>query len=709
MPSRATIDGIPILTSTPVAWALTAGSQPYQTAVAVAKKAVKNPDDLVGKKTTLSVSGDKDGFTASCYILGVTQGAHPETLLLALSDKRWLWPRTHVLRRYNVRRKTGNRRLLTEGVPQALTLTVDDYYYEVATLHRKKERWTIETAIRDVLGSVDDGPIETGGVKFLDVPFENVEVDDPGDAAIDRIRSLASGLNVYVALDGTTTLIDETDLASATAALRQFGDPVVGRGIAAKTNRAGIRPAYVDVLFSVEQELKFVNVTEGDTYSRRANTEKYIENVVQVPDITLTLADGRVVTRGTWITVDEAFAAWNSSRASFPAPGAGIDLSGYQWSHDTVQTYWLEGHLEQIFTAIGTVSGSRNDEMARLAAIRHCYRTTYRISPYWMNRIAHLFPYRVAIIDEENGTRAPARIFANYAYSPSVRGVFADPSKAGWILNEDGIYSDSLAACGFSPATLSIEDEQLGIVRFNFQLASTNIWQQVYPCLIGNPPAADYRKGKTSPVVTGGAVYGSVANAPRLASGHKCGFVLTASPSAPNSNDQLYRVRVTAAEAGGMGIHSTPATGPGMEVRVGIGSTAAGVARFMWSDDSERFIDEFFGKSSDGTGGRPSYAAGAALERAGLLIGADETHQIAKSIAAAVYSSLTDRVVGTQAMRLGKATLKPTGNLVEVVFGIDSQGAMNTTGNFNPTAGRVDVTSLLSADVRRKLLRLAQP
>lgn len=708
MPARATIDGIPILTSTPIAWSLVAGTQPYQTVLAVAKKAVRDPAALVGKKTSLVVTGDKDGFTAACHIIGVTQGAHPQVLLVTVADKRWLWPRRHVLRRYNVRRKTGNRRLLTEGVPKSMTVTVDDYYYELATLHQKTKTWTIEAALRDVLGTVESGEtLDAGGVRFREIPFENVEIDDPGDAAIDHVRALSSGLNVYVALDGTTTLLDETDLEGATKVLRQFGDPVVGKGIAATTARAGVRPAHVDVLFSIEQELKFTSADEGSTYARD-KTLKYIENVVEVPDVTLTLADGRVVTRGTWITVDEAFAAWNASRAAFPAPGAGIDTSGWTWSHETVQVLWLFG-LEAIFTGIGEVSGERNDEAARVAAIRSCYRTCYRIAPYWMNRIHHLFNYRVAIIDEENGTRAPARIFANYAYSPSARGVFADPSKAGWILNESGVFSASLAACGYSPATLAIVDEQLGIVRFNFHLTSASLWQTVYPCLIGNPPAADFRKGKTSPVVTGGAVYGTIANAPRLSATHNAGFVLTASPSAPNSNDQLYRVRVTAGEVGSMGISATPANGPGMEVRVGLGATAAGVARFAWSDDAERFIDAMFGKNDPGTGGEASYSNGAALERAGLLVGSDETQQIAKSIAAAVYSSLTDRVVGTQAMRLGKATLKPTGNLVEVVFSVDGQGAMNTTGNFNPTAGRVDVTSLLSADVRRKLLRLAQP
>jgi hypothetical protein len=710
MPALATIDGIPILTITPVSWSLVAGTRPYQTVVAVAKKAVKgDPSDLVGKRTSLVVAGEKDGFTASCYILGVTQGAHPAVLMFTIADKRWLWPRTHILRRYNCRRKTGDRRLLTEGVSERIAITVDDYYYEVATLYKHASLWTIKDALTEILKAIEDGEPDTSGVKFREIPFENVELDDPGDAAIDHVRALSTGINVYVTLDGTTKLLDETDLDSATKELKKFGDPVVGKGIAATTVRAGVRPAYVDVLFSVEQELKFLNVEEGGGYyavPAASKKERYIENVIQVPDLGLYVG-GRWVTKGTWITVDEAFTAWNAAR-KFTSPNPMIQTGLFPWSHATIQKLWFS-NLEEIFTNIGLVSTQSNDEADRLAAIRQCYRTCYRISPYWMNRIKNLIPSRVAIVDTENGVRAPGMIFADYAVSPGMRAVFGNADNAGWWRNVTDAFSETLSDCKYCPAVLTVEDEQLGIVRFNFATGTQHMWNSVLPCALDDPPTADYRKGKTAPIFTGGAVYGTTSASTALATGHRCGFVLTATPSAPNNNDQLHRVRIFASDVGSMGIEATPATGPGMEVRVGIGATAASVARFAWSDNYAKSIDAMFGVSDPGTGGRPKYAGTAALAEAGLLVGADETNQIAKSIAAAVYSSLTDRVVGTQSMRLGKATLKPTGNLVEVVFSVDGQGAMNTSGNFNPTAGRVDVTSLLSSDVRRKLLRLAQP
>lgn len=697
--TKATIDGLPILNVTAVSWKLTSGTTPYETSVVVATKAIKG-DDLIGKDTSLVVTGAKDSFTAACYIIGQMAGPHPQMTTLTICDKRWLWGRKHYTRRFNVRRKTGDRRMLTEGISERMTFVVDDYFYEKATLKGGASIWTAKDAMMDVLSYVDGGAPDIGGVNFRDVPFENVDASAPGDEAIDRIRHLTSGINVYIALDGTTTLIDETDSASASRILGTFGAPVVGKGIASFVNRAGIRPQWIDVLLPVECELKFTSIDEGNTYSLRGDTRKLIENVVPIPDASLTV-NGKTISRGTYITVDDAFTAWGTPILK------GGDIPAMAMSHDVVQKFWMGG-FDRLFTDCGLLSGVDADWAARVRAIKQHYRTTYRISQYWMARIKYLLASRAAIIDRENGTRAPAYVTSDYSYSPNARGRYNDPANSFLWVNVTDAYSDDLKSSKPVPCLLSIVDGQLGIVHLDFQTDTHGLWDAVLPCAIGNPPGFDFRKGGKTPVITGDVTYGSVANAPYLAPNHHMAFVLTAAPSAPNNNGQMLRIRVTSKDAEKAGVHVGRCTGPGMEIRVGLGTGSGALARFMWSDKAESSIDRMFGRdvSSDTPFG--DYAPADSLVAGGLLSDQNECEQIAHAVAASVYSSMTDRVIGTQAMRLGRATLVPTGNLVEVEFSLDGQGALNATGSFNPSSGRIDVTSLLSSEVRRKLFGLVQ-
>lgn len=695
--ATATIAGVPIKGA--VGWAIQPGTAPFLTTVTVDRDGLDDPSSLMGKPTTLSAEGIGGKWSVGgVYVVDYAPGTDPYNWTLTLADKRYWWPRTHVLRRYNVRRRTGSRRLLREGFPTQLPGGVDDVAFELATLYEPGRKWTARDAIVDVVTVLDGAPPIPAEIPTRDIPLDDVEIDDDGATALGRLLRHVSGCAVYIDEMGVTRFFDETDKAAAAALLRKMGQPVVGKGIADAVSYAGIRPPWVDVLFSIEQELKFTSVDEGGAYSRRSDRTKFLENVLQVTDETLVVA-GRTVTRGTWITFDEAFAAWGSF-SSKNAAGATMTLGNI--THAKVQQLWMGGGLERVYTSIGQAIPEAN-WTPRIREIRKHYRQTYRISPYWMNRIRLIRGERVAIIDPETGTRAPARVIADYAVMPSVRGRFFDPQLQGYILNVTDVYSDSLSAAGYAPATVEIVAPDLGIFHLSYEAGPNNLLSEVFPCAFEEPiPQGNFKKGAKVNVFGDGTQVKGVRSI-FLASGHRVAVVLTAIPSAPNSNDQLYRFRV---KSGDVPFKVGECAGRGWEIRLG---SDFATARMAWTDAAETLIDKVFGVPQNPVPGvRPTYAAGDALESAGLLVDSAEVKALAKAAAASVYSQLLDRVAGTQADGPDD-TRHPTGNATMIVHGIDAGGEINTLVRFDKTSGRLDPQTFIPAEVRRRLMRQVQP
>lgn len=694
--ASATIDGVPIKGA--AGWAIQAGTLPYMATFTVDRDGMSNPADLMGKPMTLTAEGIGGTWSvAGLYLVDYAPGSDPYNWSITLADKRYWWPRKAVVRRYNMRRRTGSTRLLREGFPTQLPQGVDDVAYELATLKTPGETWKAKDALLDIITILDGTPPVPDKIPTRNVPLDDVELDDDGAGAVTRLLRHIPGCAVYVDATGTTRFFDETD-GSAADVLRAMGDAVVGKGIAEAVDYSGIRPTDIDALWTMEVELKFTSIDEGGTYSTRGNTTKYLENVLQVTDETLVVA-GRTVTRGTWITFDEAFAAWGSFAAK---NGVGAASSAGNISHEMVRSLWFGGALERMYTQLGALKPDAN-WLPRIREIRKHYRQTYRISPYWMNRIRSLRAERVAIIDPETGTRAPARVVCNYAVAPSVRGILFSPATQGVVLNVTDVYSDDLATAGYAPATVSILSNDLGILHLSFETGVNNILAEVFPCAFEEPiPQANFAAKAAVNIFGDGTHVRSVAPA-RLASNHKVAIVLTAVPSAPNSNDQLYRHRVS---AGASPLAPGTCRGKPWEVRMGSGIATA---RFAWSDRFESMIDKVFGVPQNPMPGvAPTYAGGDALAGAGLLVDKDEIVNLSKATAAAVYAQLVDRIVGTQAGP-PQADLNPTGSATAILHGIDANGPINTLVRFDRTSGRLDPQTFIDNNTRRKLFRMVQP
>ena len=704
MATGATYAGVLIMNASDVSWELKTGTRPTTTTIVVAAKYAERMRGQMGKAGTLEVTAEGGlGYRVDdVYVIDETPSPHPDMVAFTLADRRFKWVREHVTRRYNIRRRTGDRRLITEGQPAGLPADVPDIAYESATL-LNGQPWTARDIVLDVLSSVDvDGPgFSMSGLPMRQITIEGLELDDDGAAAIDRALDHIAGADVYLDLKGTVRFVDTTDASAANSLLKRLGPPVVGVGLASMVDYAGLRPAWIDVLFSVEQELKFTSLDEGGAYSQRGNVTKYMENVLPVPDLTLAVA-GRTVTRGTFITFDEAFAAWGAptiaAGAKIPGGGASAALT-----HDLVRLLWHGGRLEAVYAAVGDVIADAN-WAARIRAVRQHYRQTYRISPYWMARIRSISAERVAVIDPENGVRAPAFVTANYAFAPSVRGRWTEPGRQGIVVNVDA-YADSLAAAKQAPATVTIVDEQLGVIHLSYQADALGLHQAVYPCKLETPlPSMNFGKG-AGPMTIDGCVYEGAAPV-KLAASHKVAIVVTAVPSAPNSNDQHYRVRVTPSDAQSNGVKVGAATGPGWTIRIGPGVTTA---RFAWADALDATIDKMFGAArTTKPGERATYAAGDTLAASGLLVDRKEVENVAKAAGTSLYGQMIDRVVGAHAVKMDD-NLVPVGNASAVEHTLAPDGSLNSIVRFDRATGRVDIMAYMDNATRRRLFGMVQP
>jgi hypothetical protein len=195
---------------------------------------------------------------------------------------------------------------------------------------------------------------------------------------------------------------------------------------------------------------------------------------------------------------------------------------------------------------------------------------------------------------------------------------------------------------------------------------------------------------------------GGGGEAARLSANHKVGIVLTGVPFGPNSGDQLFRVKVAAGEVAGIVAGASPASGPDWDLRCSLTT-----ARFAWRDENESDIDKVFGRDADTPTKKPTYPA-SKLEAAGLLVDGKAVKVVARAAAAALYSTLTDRIMGAHGYKLA-GSVDPVGNLAAARVEAHPDGALMMSLRFAGQVQRLDVFQLLDAGTRRALFGLVQP
>lgn len=701
---KATLGDATLDASGGIGWSVIAGVEPFtQTFVLDADEAAKivPREGRRSEPLTLRIeaSNGKTMEVRNLYVIGETETIDPYRRTILVADLRIWWRRRRFRGSYNVRRRTGERRRLTEdGVPQQVQQVADDVFYHPATLKDGKP-WQPREVVERILEGLAPGAWVGSLGAFGSPPLEDLDIDDEGGTALRRAMNYLTGADVYVGIDGRvhvydTTAVDAT--AQLVDRLRRENPSFVNGQWPSFSDRSALRPEKVRVLFQVEQEIRLDSVLSGETITQ---DQRYLQNVAPIPDPTLVVG-GVTKVSGTYEVLDDArmFAAWNADKGNAAIP----DISDA-----TLREFWVSGFPEAYWASLGELAPSAN-WVERIACCRAHYSQTFRINRRWVDRVYQFRPYRVSIIDQENGLFARAQAYTGYCIVASTKGLLSDPAKQYWMLNVDGSLAigESLSNGSVAPCLVEIVDPETGIIRLDYQTDLLGHYRQIIPRMVENVPTADPSKaGALVPLMADGSVYDGDVGV-TLKADNRVTIVLTAVPAAPNGKGQFKAIEVKAEDAiamlpGGARAYAQKSSGPVWEVRVG-GQLAT--ARYAWSDALSAQIERSFGVGAPVSQSDDDQRA--ALDP--LLCNKAEMESLAKAMAASVYAGLLDSWVGDHVMDLDPGVV-PTGTIRQVSHTISTTGVTATAVMMRGDGVAYDPMAMLPDSARRLFLRTVQP
>lgn len=687
----------------PIGWSLLAGVEPFiQTITLDADEARKvlPVDGRSSEALTLDIT-THDGKRLKAekvYVIGEAETIDPYRRTVLVADRRIWWSRKRIKGRFNIRRRSGDRRRLSEdGVPQQLQQVVDDVAYAPWSLKDGKP-WKADEVVKRVLDELVGGDWMGSLTEFPAVTVEDLEIDDEGGPGLARALAFLVGADVYVGLDGRLRIFDSTDVRATGNWVEAWkrDNPLFANGrYPAFSDRSALRPKKVSVLFQVEQEVRFDSLHSGETVTL---DQRALYNVAPIPDPTLSV-NGKTRVAGTLATFDELFTAWNAAKGNNDVPDITDELLREFWLSGFAEAYW--GGLGNLAPAVVWIE--------RIAACRAHYRQTFRINRRWVDRVFQFRPYRVSILDEETGTKARAQAFAGYCIVPSIKGVLSSPDKGFYMFNVDGSVDpgESLANGRVAPCLVEILDDELGVLRLNYQTDLLGHYRQIVPSRVTNVPTLNPSQGSNVlPLTMDSSLVGEGGASVALEERNRVSVVLTCVPAAPNGKGQFYAIDVGAEEAvallpRGAQAYAKKSSGPEWELRVGGQVTTA---RFAWSDSLAVEIEKSFGVGT--TVEQANREGRGAL--ASLLCNRKEMEALARSMAASVYASLVDHWVGDLVMDMDPGA-PLAGNMRQVSHSIDMNGVTSTTVMLRGDSVASDPMATLPDSARRLFQRTVQP
>lgn len=637
------------------------------------------------------------------------------TRTITLVDRRWLFEHTLVVRSYNIRRKTGDFRLIAGQLyPVQLANRRADVAYRRMSLNKGRP-WTAVEVLKDVLQEItgDAGFVIDGNLKFTD-SIEGLELADKGPEALRRVLSYIPGAQIYVGYDGkvhVAQLYDQSELG----VFRKFGAP--NSGDWSVVDRSAQRPKFYRVFSDREVELRFDVIEEKDATDTVSGTSPqgtgsvvrpqdedidegkdnppplWAENVIINPlyYLPLDVTGTRVATQGEPVPLDQFIDGVNllTKLSNSPAPQFPFGTRGFRPKFPNfvldkreIRRHWLGNWSAFRDKFCLAEDGIFNPErLLLLSAIRSHYRQTFRVLPQWQNRIRTLEAARTAILDYETGTRGPAPVFAQYitkfsqiGYNPLSRGKLA-------TINND--FDENVGQANVSPFEVSILNSDIGLFRVSPKPDQTGTAESY---VLGAP------EGDKLPSVDAKNI-AVFWNTVYLDRGFKLAVILSATQDSPNSEKRMHEEEVSVEDAAKLlGVTTLNACrSPDYEL-----VQTAESARYAWDDRKADEIRRAF------FGGAP-YPLDTMTNRSQIRAASLAT-------AASHLAQHIDRVEGriTGPMR----PVSPTGNLRAVVHtvSVNATGAASlfTTIVAPGNAPEQQIYSLMPEGIRRKLRRLVQ-
>lgn len=706
MSTIATLDGVPLLADDAVGWKFTQGVQPYQRAFTMDRDGANELLRLTasGRPVTLRIDfGDRQALVVKkLYVLGVLPARAPYLVSVLVGDGRVWWSRKHVAVRMNVRRRSGEMKQAEQGgvlVPIEKLGGVPDVQYARYSLRNRKERWIPKTAVEFVAGRVTDGfrldDVNLDGAGALTV--EGIELDDPGDGAMQRIMQLVPNLTCWLDGEGMTRFTITSDADADGQQIAGADYPIVGPSLVEKVDMSRSRPSAIEVYFTPQDELRF-DFSDPDTATRDADRPpRILENVLPSPDPFINVRDSqtgatRRIVQGTWLPIDDAlFNAWQADSAH-PATinfrGKTINLPPLTAA--LVRKLWFVPGGYHLYYECAL----QTDPVwaRRWSALMHHYRQTFRVKREWVDLIYQFKDERVALLDSVNGIMAPADVFANYAMIPTARrvalGAGDSTKQVAWNVTNFTAGAALASSKVANTATLDIVDQDQGIVRVSY---NPDAWGGTMKIV----PSAVVSKHDNNAIPTfdpRDMLKGFMLRDLKLKDEHALAIVLSAVPAAPNGLEGLHKVVVGVEDAktvlpAAVARQVGKCVGPVWQARVGAGIMKA---RFAWTDGAASEVESAYFNGTPRSSSR--------------LVDPEQVETMAKAVAASIYGALADHLEGMHVTAMDPNAL-PVGRISAVSHILARTGAGTTSMELAPSLKPLDPFALLPESMRRIILR----
>lgn len=718
--TRAFIDQIPLSSASQINWAITDGVRPFETTFVFEKYraqeviflartkpksnpyfklTIENPDSSL-----LFGSGASSGEVVFENLVLVSYEPNPDPRFLNLNfaDNRIFWFRSYFRGDFNIRTSLGNKEVTREleGIGPILEefggkIPIDvenriqyrTYSLYPPLIDRSAESesprpWTVKEMIIKVLSKIkqdipfavspDSPSVVFSEADLSQIPFidevlkEDLEFDGQSHSALAGILELVPNVGIYVDKFGNARFFSRHG-GGEDAIISSTPYPHKGSPVPVFVDNKFFVPEYVEVQFETEMEIRFdFNEREDVQVFVPGSEFRTLENVIPVPDknfsVALTETGGidYTVLSGQYVNIDDYLRSTTRPENSEILLSIPVDMSK-KW----VREFLLNGLAPSFSNFVAETYDLADVRVAwnrRVDAIKEHYRRTFRINPFWRNRMMNLRATRTAYISSTEPLRAPSPVYFNYSKKLTTKGAIS--VNKGVFFNVFNYDADASKAHPVPWAYINFTGEEENAI-FSLSLTQDPYGhnETLYPFTIANVPSISYGSFLSAYctddyALIGGAVSTYAGVPPQAAStvfgtnrgspagaineNHDLFTIFTATPVA-SPGVKLYSVKVYPEDISGpMGTRLLGASGPPLLVKV---PASTQVARFVWNDDKAVEIEEAFGikRTSDGfiKDAQPDYVG---LDT--LLLNPNDLKTLANKFATEEYAPYVPRKRG---------------------------------------------------------------
>lgn len=609
---------------------------------------------------------------------------------LQLRDDRWRWDRPKVTRTYNLLRKTNDlvafEGQVNRALEGALIAARQAYVPHTIILDESLEPLRPYTALdivldilKNWLGYEDDQIVLEEAASSAYIPPNQILEGEPANAALERFLKLSEN-SLYIDEDGRVVIYARAVLFDG-AKFDELIAPALPALIAGDMrpiDRRAIRPIEILEYFipETEQLLTFRSFAATETIAggevpadNRIDAGRQIQDQrIYLENVTRTIVNDQIPgkPRGTIVSIEEALDAFSDS---INGP------TGERFTLDEMHEYYGGGTDATLPRALGVAGDLAialldGETTSIYQAIYKDFRTLFQIPHYVRDALSEINPLLSQIVFEESRLRLPSEVFSTLTWGVNLRARVDYDS-------DDIVTLDSFETTPYKPvpATLSIEDADLGLIRV------TNQRDLNHPGAINEVIPGEIQEKYRTEITRDNFVHGDVGSlrahfmgAHGLERSWEMSAVVSVTLLIPNDNGRLVAFSFESEDA--------EAEGPQLQIL-----NTYDTARFSLPDILEDYRNPSAGSD--------------------IFVNRRLCEELAAQDAKRRYNTFSDQVEGSATFAWsGPATeIRPYGAVNNITYSYGSDGKLGVTVTAKPIATPVDIRNIVPEDVLRSVFR----